>query len=76
MNSKHRPIVFWVKDGVWISTHDLETSPACFRAVVQADQLNKDVSQSEIVKDEAYSAVVRVLGDGDRPGYGETCSSP
>lgn len=55
-----------IKDGVWIVDAELPTaqfSPG-FVAVVQDAALRKDVSQSDIVRDEAFEAMVEVLRAG------------
>ncbi len=52
-----------VKDGVWISTHRLPTGRYSegFKAVVQDHALRKDVSQSDVVRDEAYERMLDVV---------------
>jgi len=54
-----------VKDGVYIVTHRLPEEPYPFPpgmcAVVQGHALHKDVSQSDIVRDDAYSEMLSML---------------
>ncbi|MCA9709075.1 MAG: hypothetical protein KDK70_24735, partial [Myxococcales bacterium] len=52
-----------VKDGVYLSTHRLPEGrfTAGFRAVVQDHALRKDVSQADVVRDEAYDRMLWVL---------------
>ena len=47
--------------GVWLSTHDLPGFPAGFVAMVDCPGLRKDVSQADVVRDEAYERLVRRL---------------
>jgi hypothetical protein len=44
-----------VKDGVWITTHDLRGDEPGFVAVVQGKDLKKDISLGDVVRDEAYN---------------------
>lgn len=43
-----------VKDGVWITTHDLRGDEPGFVAVVEGRDLKKDISQADVVRDQAY----------------------
>ncbi|MGH1341942.1 MAG: hypothetical protein ACRBN8_10350 [Nannocystales bacterium] len=48
--------------GVWLATHPLPSFPAGFVAMVDSIALRKDVSQSDVVRDDAYSEVLGRLG--------------
>lgn len=57
-----------VKDGVWIVDHPLPGPrfPTSLVAVAQDHAVRKDVSQADIVRDEAYAALLRVLDEASR----------
>ncbi len=44
--------------GVWLATHPLPSFPAGFVAMVDSHALRKDVSQTDVVRDDAYTAVL------------------
>jgi len=44
--------------GVWLATHPLPAFPAGFVAMVDSTALRKDVSQTDVVRDDAYTAVL------------------
>lgn len=55
-----------LKDGVWITDHELPKGrfPDGFRAVVQDHALRKEVSQTDVVRDDAYEAMLGALRAG------------
>jgi hypothetical protein len=55
-----------IKDGVWIADHELPSPqfPPGLRVVVQDHAVRKDVSQSDIVRDGAYEAMLAVVRRG------------
>jgi hypothetical protein len=50
-----------IKDGVWIDTHELEGCGPGIVAVVEADELRKDVSLAKIVADEGLGRIVGLV---------------
>jgi len=49
-----RAVVRWVKDGVLITSETVDDLVPGFTAVVHGESLRKDLSQQEIVRDQAY----------------------
>ncbi len=59
--------------GVLIATHPLPSMPGGFVAVVDDLNLRKDVSQVDVVRDEAYAELKRQVADGFERSLLEVC---
>ncbi|MFH2005993.1 MAG: hypothetical protein ABI333_05335 [bacterium] len=64
-----------VKDGVLITRHELKASADGFVAVVDAQALRKDVSQGDIVRDQAYERLLAKLRDAGQRSLIQICRS-
>jgi hypothetical protein len=65
--------VTWIKNGVRIATHEFKTRPAGLTAVVEAEALRKDVSQADIVQDDAYKKAMDQVRKAGRASLKKIC---
>lgn len=50
-----------VRDGVLLATHELDVADDRFVAVVETDGLELDLSQFDVIQDEAYARLVQII---------------
>ncbi|MDY0001751.1 MAG: hypothetical protein RBU30_10680 [Polyangia bacterium] len=68
-------LAHFVVNGVLLTTRKLDLEPQGFVAVLRGDGLRKDLSQFELVEDEAFARVMQAIGQAERASLQELATT-